>query len=519
MIVRRSTVLTSAVQVSAGTVLVLLSSSAVTILAGALFGTTRATDSLVMALTIPAVLVTITSLAPTLAAVPALVQARTVAGDETAERVSRSLLTVGLLCATALGALVLAFREPIVAALTPGFDQEARALTAALLGFTVPASVCTAGINALVSTLNARRRFFIAALAPAIANFIAFVALASFGHQGIWAWAAGQLAGSLTAFLTLIATAVRAGVGLRPTLALRDPWSVRVAQAAWPFVLLAVIVQAANLAVRQVMSLLPGGAITALNLAVTLTLIPLGLAAYALGTALVPAFAEAVLGERERLEALFARAVKLLLIVLVPTGILLSLLAEPIVRILLERGAFDTGATALTASGLRLYALSLISEAVLVVAHRALLGASATRTLLWTGALQAAVLVVLTVALAGPFGHLGVAAAYTISVFLNTALLADAARRRFGLRRLGETLRFAVTVLALALVACVPAALVGMTALESDLARTALTGALAAAAYALLLRYTGMADLPELYRLLRARGPGLLADEVNAGVR
>src|SRR5205814_4101606 len=103
---------------------------------------------------------------------------------------------------------------------------------------------------------------------------------------------------------------------------------------------------------------------------------------------------------------------RLLAVMLAPVGALMIALAEPIVRVLFGRGAFGEIAVVVTAESLRIYAFSLVVQATVVVAHRSLLSAGGTRQIAVLGTVSAIFLVGLTIMLAAPFRHLGIAGAY-----------------------------------------------------------------------------------------------------------
>jgi putative peptidoglycan lipid II flippase len=279
-------------------------------------------------------------------------------------------------------------------------------------------------------------------------------------QAGVEAWALGYLVGCAVALAAVFAAAVRAGHRMWFAFSRHHPAVRGLVAAVTPFVALAAVSQLSTAGVRVITSLLPGGVITALNIGLTMTNIPLGLSAYALGTTLVPAFARSLSRDSAEVELLFSRSTRMLTLALSPIVALLFVTAQPVTRILFERGAFDAHATALTSDALRIYAISLIAQPFFVVAHRALLAAAATRLLLLLGVVEAGLLILTTIALSGPFGHVGVAAAYTLTVAIGATLLTTVSRRFFRRSDVAGSIAFAAAAASVAGAAAVVSAVI-----------------------------------------------------------
>ena len=87
---------------------------------------------------------------------------------------------------------------------------------------------------------------------------------------------------------------------------------------------------------------LPAGTVAYLFYADRLVQLPLGIVGVALGTALLPALSLAV-REGRLAQGVLNRAVELALLLALPAAVGLVLLAQPIIQVLFERGAFGAG--------------------------------------------------------------------------------------------------------------------------------------------------------------------------------
>jgi putative peptidoglycan lipid II flippase len=127
-------------------------------------------------------------------------------------------------------------------------------------------------------------------------------------------------------------------------------------------------------------SRLESGAISAVNFAWLIVMTPLGVIGMAISTAAFPTLAE----QAARGDTAFARtlsgALRLILFLALPICAALVLLAQPIVAVLLQRGAFDVSSTELTAQALTFYALAVPAHSGIEILSRGFYATSDTRT-------------------------------------------------------------------------------------------------------------------------------------------
>jgi putative peptidoglycan lipid II flippase len=145
-------------------------------------------------------------------------------------------------------------------------------------------------------------------------------------------------------------------------------------------------------------------------------------------------------------------ALRLAAYVSVPASVGLVVLSVPITRVLFERGRFGPADTEATAWALVWYGLGLVGFAGARIAAQAFYAVAEPGTAVKLGVLAIGANVVAALALMGPMGHAGLAAAASVGAYVNLAGLLWAARRRFG--PLGG--RALLQSLARTALACVP---------------------------------------------------------------
>src|SRR5262249_33933243 len=128
------------------------------------------------------------------------------------------------------------------------------------------------------------------------------------------------------------------------------------------------------------------------------------------------------------------RALEFALLLTLPAAVALFVAAEPIIRVLFERGAFvrtDTDAPAAMVSAL---ALGLPAHVVIRVLHPSFFARGDTKTPMAFAGISMSANAVLSFTLLVALGPTGIAAATMLSGWLNVALLVGTLRRREGFK-------------------------------------------------------------------------------------
>lgn len=273
-----------------------------------------------------------------------------------------------------------------------------------------------------------------------------------------------------------------------------------------------------NLSVSRFIGLsLNDSAVAALNLSTRLMELPIGVFTVAVSTVVFPLIARyAAAGDWGQLASAYHKGVRLILAVNVPAAAGLAVLAEPIVRVLFQRGAFDGGDTAALGPVLVTYALGLPFLAWTNIVLRAFYAQKDTSTPVRAAVLSLLVNLGGSVLLMGPLGTVGLAVAG------NLATIAQLVYLQSKLRRLNDSLGvapvlpdlakvIAATVLMTGVVAGlwkVGAAYAGTSRAAEALLLAGVIGAGAAVCVGLLwiLRIEGRAELLGMLRRRRAGG-------------
>jgi putative peptidoglycan lipid II flippase len=331
-------------------------------------------------------------------------------------RVASSLF---LLIALVLGALTAIFvlaAEPIMSLFTPGFDDDPalRDLTVDLARLLFPIVLLLALSGVVVGMLNSFEHFSVPALAPVAWNLVIIGSLVALvgplpEDDEIYAYAIGVLAGTVVQFaLPLPWLRGRGG-----TFTLRIDWRNervrRVLKLMLPVTLALGMVNLSLLINSLFGTLVQEEAPAAIDKAFRIYQLPQGLFSISIATILFPTLARFAAREaRDDLRRTMANGVRLIFLLLIPSAVLMAVLAEPITRLVYERGVFDSEATDLVSEAMVWWSISLPFQGVSLLFSRTFFSLQRAWSTIGPMALNMALNAALAAALYDPLGIGGI---------------------------------------------------------------------------------------------------------------
>ncbi|MDK9695910.1 MAG: murein biosynthesis integral membrane protein MurJ [Siculibacillus sp.] len=444
--------------------------------------------------------------------VPVHVRRRAEAGEAAARRFTGEALA-GLVVVVVVVTLVAMLVAPqLVDLLAPGFaaDPGKRDLTIRLARICLPYLALVTVVALVSGPMIADRRFLVPSLAPVVLNAgliaaLLFILVAGgFDHDRaaiLLAWAV--VAGGVAQVALLAVAVVRAGLA-PPLVAPRlSPEIRRLVRLGLPG-LLGGAISEINLIVGTVIASATTGAVSWLYYADRLYQLPLGVVGIAVGQVLLPEIAHR-LGEGgpDAGRDVQNRALEFALALALPAALALALLAEPIVSVLFERGAFTAADRLAAARALEIFAFGLPAFVLVRVFTPVFQAREDTMTPMLIGGVAVAVNAALALAFAPVIGWLAVALATVAAGWVNAVMLLIRLRTRrlwhFDAVLVRRLPRLAVAALAMAVVVHLAHGLVepwlalGRSALVRSGTLAGLVG-LGVAVHAGLIFATGVVD-------------------------
>lgn len=428
--------------VMAATVLARLLGLARQMIVGQLFGTTIAMDAFAAANVVTETLYLVVAggaLASAFIPVFTGLLAREDRSD--AWRLASQLANLIFLLIAILSLLTALLAAPLVSRLlAPQMAAEGQVLTAELLRIMLLATVIFSVSGLLMGILNAHQHFLLPAAAPIFYNLgIIGGTLLLAPSLGIHGVAIGVVAGAAMHLAVQVPGLRGREASYAFSLGLQNPAVRQVIRLMGPRVLGLAVTRVNFWVNTNLASAFGEGAVSALDYAMRIMLLPLGVAAQAVGIAAFPTFSELVArGDFPEVRRTLASTLRGVLYLALPATVGLLVLRVPIIRLLFERGEFTSQSTLSVAWAVAFYAVGLLGHAGLEIVVRAFYALHDTKTPVGVGSAAMILNVVLSIVLsrlfdaAGWVPHGGLALANSLATIVEALWLLWLLRGRLG---------------------------------------------------------------------------------------
>jgi putative peptidoglycan lipid II flippase len=376
-----------------------------------------------------------------------------------AYRLASAFVVMILAALTAVTVLFTIVAPVILPPLTGSFSPALDRLTVGLSQVLFPIVVLL-GLNGLVvGILNAHDHFTIPALAPLVWNVVIIGVLVALkpqfhGLNELYAYAIAVLAGTVVQLVMCLPVLGRLGFRFDfRDLNLKDRRVRQVLTLMVPITLSLGIINF-DLFINSILgSTVSEETPAAIDRAFRLYMLPQGMFSVAVATVLFPALSRlATRRDFDGLRALVGTGIRQIALLLIPAAVCTLVLAEPITRLVYQRGAFGTGSTALVSEALFWFSFSLPFAGINLLLTRTFF--SLQRPWLPTGISAASLVVnlVVSIILVGPFGIAGVVVGTAVASAAMTAGQAYYLRRELSGRLEGYQTTRAIAQISLACV-------------------------------------------------------------------
>ncbi|MBI3941655.1 MAG: murein biosynthesis integral membrane protein MurJ [Chloroflexi bacterium] len=366
--------------------------------------------------------------------VPAFSSYLTRGNKQEAWRMASALINLILIVITATAVVAFVAAPFLAQLIVPRYSSEYQELTANLMRWMLPSPIIFGVSGLAMGILNARQHFLLPAIAPIMYNLaIIFAALVLAPIMGIYGLVLGVVLGAALHLLIQVPELRNQGMRYSLLLGLDDPGVREVGRLMGPRMIGLGVVQLNFLINTILASGLGPESIPALDYAWRTMLLPQGIFALALATAIFPTFSEqAAKGHIEDLRQTLASALRIILFLTFPAAVGLILLRVPLIQVLFERGRFDLESTEAVAAALEFYALGLVGLAGTEILTRAFYAMHDTRTPVFVGALSVALNIALSLILIQSLGFRGLALAAAVAYTGECIFLFLIMRQRLG---------------------------------------------------------------------------------------
>ncbi len=412
--------------------------------------------------------------------------------------------------------------RPLVDLLAPDFAKVSgkAELTATLTVIMLPFLVFISLAAVVMGMLNTKGRFFVPAMASSFFNLGSIVGgvglallLPRYGQPAIVGMACGTLIGGAMQLGVQVPTLFKTGFRFFPHLNLRDPGLHSILKLMVPATIGLSATQINIFVNTSFAASCAEGSVSWLNYAFRLVQLPIGLFGVAFSIAIMPVMARhAAKKDVAAMRGTLVSSLTMVSCLTIPATAGLTLLAEPIIRLIFEHGAFTALDTVATAQTLTLYAAGLMAYSankILVPVFYALDNTKYPVIASFLAVLANIIIINLTI---NAFQHLAIALSTSCTMFLNFFFLSAVLYRKMGGYSLTALFRGLFKILIATLCMSILLFFARMLlasfltgSLLQQLLATALLIFLAASLYAVVLHWLKLPEFTEIVDKIRTK--------------
>ncbi len=405
------------------------------VLVGSYFGVSNSADALSAMLPVTSIFQNIVTGALTVSLIPLFLE-RFEHDKKSAMRdlnVSFNYIALAFLLAAVAISI---FSPSLVNILTPGFQgTQERLMASALIDIFAVASFLWAVTDFLFGVAQSRKHFLITAIVPLLSNTFLIIGLIAFHKSlGVYSYPVGMIAGVLIQMAIMVYYSWKY-LGMRFTLDFnpRGTFLPKLLILSIPLILQQIVNYSVTFVANNLASRLETGSIASIQYANKLRQLSIGVLTVPLTTSYYPFLSEAVAkNDQKSLSDIFSKSIRFASFLVIPVMFVSIAFAEPIIKIVYERGSFDAQAVALTVKPLQYYSIGIIATMVTVIIMRVLYAMKEMYLTLFVSVITAVVNIALFFPMIKVRGHAGIPLAVSVGMFFEMFIFMFVLKKKNG---------------------------------------------------------------------------------------
>ncbi|WP_411842673.1 murein biosynthesis integral membrane protein MurJ [Salinicoccus sp. HZC-1] len=398
------------------------------------YGASVISDVFLLAISIPTVVFGVIAAGISTGYIPLYSRIDNRLGETQGIKYTNNLISILMVICTAIVILALVFTEYLVKIFAIGFEGEVLALAVMFTRFSIFGIYFTIIIRILSAYLNYKKIFAVPSLIGIPMNLVLIASIiVSSKTEWIYILAVGNVLALFVQFLIIVFFAYRHSFYFQPIFNPKDKHIKEMAALAFPVILGSSVSQLNRLVDRSLASWISIGGISSINYANTLNTSFIGIFVSSFVTVFYPDISrKAAKGDIEGLKRIMNQTITGVLLLIIPATIGSMVFAEPIVRFLFDRGAFDEAAVALTTSAFFFYSIGMVGAGINLILTRTFYSLQDTKTPMINSAIAMGINIALNFLLAPVLGIGGLALATSIATLITVVLLFKGLQRKLG---------------------------------------------------------------------------------------
>ncbi|CEP49067.1 murein biosynthesis integral membrane protein MurJ [Paraclostridium sordellii] len=397
------------------------------------YGATASADAYITAVSIPTILFACvgTSLATTF--IPLFYEINKKYGEKKSLEFTNNVFNIIILLSGILCILGFIFAEPLVKIFAINFTGEKLALTVSFTKILIFGVIFIGLSNIITSWLQIHGNFTVPGMIGFPYNILIMIGIFLSTQGNIKIMAIGTLIGIASQLFFQLPFAIKNGYKYRIYLNLKDDYIKKMIYLIVPVFMGVGVNQINDIVDRSLASTLGDGVITVLNSANRLNGFVLGLFIATISAVIYPMLSKlSNENNKDKFIESMVQSINVIILLIIPISIGAIVLAEPVVRIVFERGAFNSEATHMTSVALAGYSIGMIGFGLREVLSKVFYSLQDTKTPMLNGALAMGINIVLNFIFIKFIGYAGLALATSLSALICIVLLFKSLKKKIG---------------------------------------------------------------------------------------
>lgn len=382
----------------------------------AYFGANYQTDAYRVAFDIPSIITGVIYAAIAITFIPVYSEFENKTNEQRLYFVN-NLINIVVLLTAVIAALGIIFAPALVKIIAPGFNEETYNLSVRLTALLCPSIVFLALAYLANGFLQVNRSFAIPASMGIPLNLIIILSIIFFYRFGIEALAIGSFVAMASQFLIQVPFIFKQGFRFRPVMDFKEPGFKKVLALSIPVFISTAFNEVSILIDKMLASSLDAGSISVLDYAQKVNGIAGGIFFTSLAVVFFPELSHTS-DDSGKFSKTVTAGLKIVILIAFPIMAGLFILKFPIIKLLFERGAFDSSNTAITSTILGFFSIGIIGTGLTSILNRAFYSLKDTKTPMIIGILAICVNVAFSLTFVRLWGVFGLALASSLAVIL-----------------------------------------------------------------------------------------------------
>ena len=397
------------------------------------YGASNISDAFLISLTIPSVIFSFIGTGISTGYIPMYSKIEQKYGEKEGNRYTNNLVNILLILCTVMIIFGLLFTDKIVKIFASGFAGDTLALAVQFTRISLVGIYFTGLISVFGAFLRIKGNYAIPALVGFPMNFFIIISIFLSSKTNILVLSIGSVIATASQLVLLIPFVHKKGYRYGLVLDVKDKYIKKMLYIALPIVLGVSANQINVLVDRTLASSIAVGGISALNYASRLNGFVQGMFVTTVSSVMYPMISKmAAQNNMNGLKKSVSEAINIINLLVIPATVGAMVFAEPIVKLLFGRGAFDPQAISMTSDALFYYSIGMIGFGLREVLSNAFYSLQDTKTPMINGAIAMGMNIILNIILSKFLGIGGLALATSISAIFCTGLLFISLRKKIG---------------------------------------------------------------------------------------